>query len=169
MIVAQDEIEKASRALDEKGIDRPLREGLDDSMPKSSAEDSEDESDDATDLDPLDDTTDEETELPGTTRPKRGAGWWGRGPTLGLHRKGIVTTFYDGAGLPSPGRWAPKQRRLPDDKTAKEIRGIFKKGLAESTDELPGGSLKTALAAGKCSETPFPWLALVNLLSRIHS
>lgn len=159
VIVAQDEIEKASRALDEKGIDRPLREGLDDSVPKLVPEDDDDDSGDATDLDPPEETTDEETELPGTIRPKRGEGWWGRGSTLRPQRKGIVKTFYDGAGLPSPGRWAPKQRRLPEDEIATELRRIFKEGLAESTDDLPGGSLKTALAAlsaGKVSKSPFP-------------
>ena len=106
-----------------------------------------------------DETSDEEAELPGTTRPKRGAGWWGRGPTLRPHRKGIAKTFIDGAGFPSPGRWSPTQRNLPEDGTAEKLKSIFKRGLQDSVEQLPGGSLRTAmaaLAAGKCDDSPFP-------------
>ena len=31
------------------------------------------------------DTTDEMTELSGTVRPRKGAGWWGRGPPISIH------------------------------------------------------------------------------------
>ena len=91
-------------------------------------------------------------------RPKRGAGWWGHGPTLRPHKEGIVKSFVDGAGLPSPGRWSPKRRNLPDDEVAKSLKKVLRQGLTDSTRSLPGGSLRTALAvltAGKCEASPF--------------
>ena len=113
-VVGLAEIEQASRDMDDKGVNRPLREGIDidPEMPRLCDEESEDEDPKATakQVEAGDITSDDEVELPGIQRPKRGAGWWGRGPTLRPHRKGIVKTFVDGAGLPSPGRWSPKQR-----------------------------------------------------------
>ena len=155
-----DEVDRASKLMDSKGIDLPIMEGIDmgDGPPRLVGDsDSEDEEPGAGTQN--DDTSDEEAELPGTTRPKRGAGWWGRGPTLRPHRKGIAKTFIDGAGFPSPGRWNPKQRNLPEDGTAEKLKSIFKRGLQDSVEQLPGGSLRTAmaaLAAGKCDDSPFP-------------
>ena len=39
------------------------------------------------------------------------------------------------------------------------MKSIFKRGLQDSVEQLPGGSLRTAmaaLAAGKCDDSPFP-------------
>ena len=108
-----DEVEKASRLMDSKGIDLPIMEGIDmgSDTPKLVGDsDSEEDEPGARARGSKDDeTSDEESELPGTTRPKRGAGWWGRGPTLRPHRKRIAKTFIDGAGFPSPGRWNPSR------------------------------------------------------------
>ena len=104
-------------------------------------------------------TTDEEPEIPGLKRPKLGAGWWGRGPPLRPQRKGLVKTFYDGAGLPSPGRWPIKQRRLPDDTLANEIRDIFRQGLINTIKSVNGGDFKKmllSLASGSVEANPFP-------------
>ena len=69
-----------------------------------------------------DDTSEEERELPGQRRPKRGEGWWGIGRPIQPHRKGLNKEFVDGAGLPSPGRWKVNDRRLPDDDEARDLR-----------------------------------------------
>ena len=58
-------------------------------------------------------TTDEETELPGTRRPRKGEGWWGYGHPIRAWKKSVQRDFVDGAGLCSPGRWPVQQRRLP--------------------------------------------------------
>ena len=71
------------------------------------------------------DTTDEEVELPGVKRPKRGAAWWGRGPPIRAWRKSVERDFADGAGLCSPGRWPVDRRRLPNDGLVKRIRRRF--------------------------------------------
>ena len=70
------------------------------------------------DLEGDEETSEEERELPGRRRPRRGEGWWGIGRPLQPHRKGLNKEFVDGAGLPSPGRWRVKDRRLPDDDVA---------------------------------------------------
>ena len=119
--------------MDDKGINRLLREGFDfdpemSNLQGSSPED-EEENDTSGNTTEIDDTSDEESELPRTKRPKRGEGWRGDGPTLKPHRKGITKSFIDGAGLPSPGRWPPKKRRLPNNDIAKEVREIFQAGI----------------------------------------
>ena len=64
------------------GIDRPLAEG-----PEMSTEPARDKQYQRVDWANAD-TTDEETELPGTVRPRKGDGWWGRGPPISIHHKG---------------------------------------------------------------------------------
>ena len=54
--------------------------------------------------------TSDEDEL-GDKREKRGTGSWGRGPPLMVQVGGRIKPFADGAGLCSPGRWAPEKRR----------------------------------------------------------
>ena len=136
-------------------------------MPNSIGEDSEGEEDRQEDRRMAEEeTSDEEPELQNVRRPKKGAGWWGHGSPVRAHRKGVSKALVDGAGLPSPGRWGPKQRRLPDDDVAKDVRKILKDGLKASTDRLPGSSLKTALAAlaaGKCEASPFPEEVVENV------
>ena len=93
--VPQHVVEKASREVDRKGADRPIREGID-CDPKEDL--SEDETHDPAGRPPRDaediaTTSEEERELPGTYRPKRGKGWWGRGEALRPFRKGAARDF----------------------------------------------------------------------------
>ena len=75
-------------------------------------------------IDPGTITSDEESEMPGTRRPKKGEGWWGHGHTMLSLRKGIPKPFCDGAGLCSPGRWPIQRRRLPNKDIAIELQQI---------------------------------------------
>ena len=77
-------------------------------------------------------TTDEETELPGTRRPRKGEGWWGRGPPVRPIRKGIPRESVDGGGLCSPGRWPIDKRILPDDYTSKHLQKALTDSLQEA-------------------------------------
>ena len=158
-LVSQEEIDRATRLMDSKGVDRPIREGLDKTVVPDLSEDEHAQGPSATSANTGDSTSEEERELPGTVRPKKGAGWWGRGPPLRPQRKGLEKVFVDGAGFPSPGRWKPDQRKLPNDSIAKELRSIFEAGLKEAIPKLPGGELKAAvleLAAGRVESSPFP-------------
>ena len=157
-IISQEKIDEATAEANKKGIDRPIREGIDDEMPSLVEEDSnDDEVERASAADGV--TSDEEKELEGRRRPKKGEGWWGRGKPLRPTRKGLPRDFVDGGGFPSPGRWSLDQRRLPDDEVAKEIRELAKSGLEESLRAFPGKSIKTAIAAlasGSFEKNPFP-------------
>ena len=150
---------QATALADKAGAELPIKDGLDQDVREWL---SEDELNDETtkSKEPVDDpTTDEERELPGVKRPKRGAGWWGRGRALRTTRKGIGREFVDGAGLPSPGRWKIKDRILPDHDVAQEIRQIVWKALRDMEEFLPGGSLRDALysiMAGGNKTSPFP-------------
>jgi hypothetical protein len=75
-----------------------------------------------------------------TPPPPRGSGWWGHGAPIRVQQNYKVRDLVDGAGLCSPGRWHPHNRRLPDNE-----------GLAE-------GLLK---AMGYC---PVVWEALIYKL-----
>ena len=134
------------------GIDRPIKDELEleEFMPK----DQEVEQDV---------TSDEESELGGMTRPKRGRGWLGVGPTLLPLRKGTPQPFTDGAGLCSPGRWPIDRRRLPDDDLAQQLKSIVAKGLKACEDRFRSGPkpkdlrhLLAAISVGKVTGQPFP-------------
>ena len=114
-IVSQEQIARASEEMDKKGVDRPIREEIDVDFKKHLSDEEE-----AGDVTEADATTDEEPEMPGMVRPKKGAGWWGRGAPLKPHKKGIIKEFVDGGGFPSPGRWTMSRRVLPDDDLAKK-------------------------------------------------
>ena len=108
-------------------------------------------------------TTDEETELNGMRRPKRGEGWWGYGPTLLPLRKGVPKPFTDGAGLCSPGRWPVSRRKLPDNELAQKLRATVLDGLKACEKSWRSGSkpkdlkhVLTEIAVGKVTEQPFP-------------
>ena len=124
---SEDTIASVTEQCNKKGIDRPLAEGPDltTTHGENNSLGSHHQRPDWANAD----TTDEETELPGTCRPKRGDGWWGYGPPLYIHHKGEPRPITDGAGLPSPGRWPVKRRRLPDDETARSIRTITRECL----------------------------------------
>ena len=92
-ILTEAEISRASQEVDVSGIHAPTTDELDIGPYAPTAHDVAGEI-----------TTDEETELPGTTRPRKGAGRWGRGAPLRPIGKGIPRDFVDGGGLCSPGR-----------------------------------------------------------------
>ena len=148
-VITESDIATATAEADARGVDLPVKDGLlIDDNPKAWEKVG----------DPDDATTDGETELGGIARAKRGDGWWGRGPGLRARRKGIHIDAIDGAGLPSPGRWAPKDRNLPDNELAREIRQIIGKALHRSEKSLPGGSFTNALklaTAAKILKCPF--------------
>ena len=149
------EVEKASREMDKRGIEIPIREGIDIDIEKNWDSDGqsgeeEDRSGNSKAIggnSGLDNeqTSEEEEQLPGTKRPKKGAGWWGKGPALQTSKKGLSRDFVDWAGYPSPGRWPLAQRRLPNDELANKIRKIVESGLVGGegsrgpfvTDHLP--------------------------------
>ena len=108
-------------------------------------------------------TSDEERELPGQTRPKRGAGWWGSGRPMRTHRKGLAGDLVDGSGLPSPGRWKVSDRNLPDDEVARELREVLRASLHGMETSMCGGTLRSALLdimAGKLTASP---LSLIHI------
>ena len=116
--VPEEEIIRASRRADEKGVGRAIKDGLERDKGISDLEfDEPREPQKGRQAEQLaedpDATTDEEPELPGLRRPKYGEGWWGRGPTLRPHKKGLVKEFIDGAGYPSPGRWRSSRGGCP--------------------------------------------------------
>ena len=78
-------------------------------------------------------------------------------------RKGIPKPFVDGAGLCSPGRWAPDRRRLPESSLVKKLRGIILGGLREFETKLKEEKkprslrqLICAIAVQKVETNPFP-------------
>jgi len=156
---SREEVDQSTAKVERAGAELPIKDGLDQDVREWLSED--ELNDDTTKPRvPADDvTTDEERELPGVKRPKRGAGWWGRGRALRTTRKGIGREFVDGAGLPSPGRWKIKDRILPDHEVAQEIRQIVWNALRNMEELLPGGSLRDALysiMAGGNKSSPFP-------------
>ena len=151
-LVSAEIVEKLTRELEEIGTGRPIKDELELGAFAPEAHPIAGEV-----------TTDEETELPGTMRPPKRSGWWGRGPPLRPHRKGVPRDFVDGAGLCSPGRWEVDKRVLPDDHLHRRLRKIVFEGLLDSEKHYqrkdPSFSLKTlllAVAVGKLKSSPFP-------------
>lgn len=103
---SREEIAEAMKLMDVNGVDRPIMEGLPTVDPDASHALEECK-------------TDEERELPGTRRLRRGAGWWGRDDPRSTYKKGVSHPFADGAGHMSPGRWRIDRRRLPDNGLAR--------------------------------------------------
>ena len=123
-------------------------------------------------------TSDEESELPGTARPRKGAGWWGRGPPLRPMRKGIPRDFVDGAGLCSPGRWPIDRRILPEDFTSKRLRRIIHEGLVtaiermritENDDKLDAKKILVKLAMGLYPASPFDQATVEDVRAHLRS
>ena len=151
-MVSAEIIERQTRELEEIGTGRPIKDELEigafapEEFPV-----------------PGDLTTDEETELPGTVRPPKRSGWWGRGPPLRPHRKGVPRDFVDGAGLCSPGRWEIDKRVLPDDHLHRRIRKVLLDGLLKAEKYHQRGNknfdlkrLLLTIAVGKLKSSPFP-------------
>ena len=155
----EQEIENISNRLDEKGVHLPIKDGLEYDGEDNLSDDGDIANGPLKTIDENAETTDEERELPGVKRPKRGEGWWGIGKPLQPQRKGLYKEFVDGAGLPSPGRWRVRDRRLPDDRVARDLRLILEDALFDMERRLPGGSLRKLLhmlMGGHLTESPFP-------------
>ena len=120
VITAEGELDDDARRLEQEHVEAPTKDELRLGLPEPTSHPLEAEL-----------TTDEETELPGQRRNRYGEGWWGRGAPIMPAKKGVRRPFVDGAGLCSPGRWAVKHRRLPDDFVAKRLRKTLFDGLIE--------------------------------------
>ena len=79
-----------------------------------------------------------------------GSGWLGVGQPLQVGQGPQARGFRDGAGLCSPGRWAPEARRLPESNLLKRIRGE----LLSFTQNHISSRLFASLACGKVSSLP---------------
>jgi hypothetical protein len=99
-----------------------------------------------------DETSDEDEE--GAKRPKFGEGLWGFGPPLGAQGHGQVKRrwFADGAGLCSPGRWAPASRTVDQSGLSANLRMRLVRLLHEHCDVK---KVVFTLACGRCKESPF--------------
>ena len=96
---SREEIARISKALNAKGVDRPIKDGLEDNgldailaedeLAHGSTRTKKERERNMNSLNDEEVTSNDEKELPGTLRPKRGAGWWGRGRPMQPHRKGI--------------------------------------------------------------------------------
>ena len=93
-MTTKDEIDDATTKLDEIGGFAPIMDELKlgDSEPTERPIE--------TDL-----TSDEESELPGTQRPRKGAGWWGRGPELRRAGSGAEASAAAGPGGSLADEW----------------------------------------------------------------
>ena len=153
ILITATEIQKATDLMNSKGVDRPIKDGLE-------LQDPVEEEIVEADIP----TSDEEIEMPGTYRPRKGSGWWGRGSSLKAMRKGIPRDFVDGAGLCSPGRWKIGQRILPDDHASRRIKTTLRQGLDKAMKKLMSDKkddkwdmkrLLMELAIGRHKESPF--------------
>ena len=87
MLITEAQVLRATAGMNAKGVDLPIKDGLDLVDPENLEHDM-----------PGDITSDEESELPGTACPRKGAGWWGQGPSLKATRKGIPRDVVDESG-----------------------------------------------------------------------
>ena len=151
------DVQVCSEAIDERGIHRPIKDGLEDDGIENVL--AEDEDHRLPGQNTCEDTSDEEPEMPGIVRPPRGSGWWGIGRPLQPHKKGVNKDFVDGAGILSPGRWRVRDRRLPESEVAQELRDTLREALQDMDSRLAGGSARAALAlmmSGNLERIPFP-------------
>ena len=125
LIYTDREINEATMNLGMKGINAPIKDELEIGPFEPPTHDVEGEI-----------TIDEETEVPGTRRPRKGEGWWGQGPPLRPIRKRYSREFVDGGGLCSPGRWPIDRHTLPDDYTTKRLRKVMVDGLQEALEPI---------------------------------
>ena len=93
-------------------------------------------------------TSDEED---GVVRPKKGHGRVGRGAPVVLEQGISARPFEDGAGLCSPGRWAPQDRF--QCLLARKLMKALTEALDEQFDLL---ALACRMAHGGSTESPFP-------------
>ena len=69
---SEDAVEETSRQLDERGIHRPIKDGLENDGKDTLSDDDDPEPSGTKIIDADAETSEEEAELPGTRRPKRG-------------------------------------------------------------------------------------------------
>ena len=102
------EVQRVSEALNERGIHRPIKDGLEDDGKEHLEPDDEKEQPEESKNDEDEDATSaEEREMPGVFRPARGKGWWGappKGPEQGFCRRGriAIARTLEGARSESP-------------------------------------------------------------------
>ena len=94
----------------------------------------------------------------GSSRPKYGAGWWGRGATVRAQKRAQLVPAHDGWGLCSPGRWPPARRLLPQSVEDQRLTRLMIEFLfdAEATMGISLRQLWCSLATNKFTECPFP-------------
>ena len=80
--ITRDTVEETSTQLDEQGVHRPIKDGLVQDGREHLSEDENGEAKTDGNGEQDIDTSEEEREMPGVRRPKRGEGWWGRGRPL---------------------------------------------------------------------------------------
>ena len=78
------------------------------------------------------DTSDEDSDK--EVRPPFGAGCWGAGQPLKVKSAGKTRSFTDGAGLCSPGRWAPGERKPEQSGLGEAISGSVMRFILTNWD-----------------------------------
>ena len=111
-----------------------------------------------------DPTSDEDSE--GEQKAKLGEGWWGRGKPMMVHQGANhqEQPLEDGAGLCSPGRWAIKDRNLPQEFSDAVLPKMER--ILEHWGARKYGGLKRlvfVMATGKLKDSPFPAMVIRQL------
>ena len=125
-------------------------------------------------IEEAEEATSDEDEL-GRPKARAGAGWRGIGPPIQALHKGRARDIHDGAGLCSPGRWPPGQRRLPSTpslaRTTKSMEE-FLVAWETSLQQEGKGSLRHCLLAAACGHltcSPFPKGPLDTLREKVRA
>ena len=98
-------------------------------------------------------TTTSDEDEDGFPRAKLGSGHWGRGPPWQVEVAGKRRDLVDGAGLCSPGRWAPDKRGLEQASgISANLRIRWLKLLGKHLDVK---KTVCTLATNRCTQSPF--------------
>ena len=120
--------DEISRNIDEEGVHLPIKDGR-----ETLSEDEQEVYSDGraqkhhVQQNHVDDATSEdECELPGQRRPKRGMGWWGHGRPLRAQKKGLANDVGrlggpGAGGEPSGGRRGPDHHVLLDGQPGERV------------------------------------------------
>ena len=119
-LISQALVKKENERLEEIGVGRPLKDELElnDYMPEDKEL-------------PGDITSEEESEMNGQPRPKRGSVCLGYGATMLPLRKGTPKPFVDAAG-----RWPVQRRKHPADDIAINLQGLVLDALKAYAQSL---------------------------------
>ncbi len=103
----------------------------------------------------IDDASDTE---PDEGAAPAGAGLLGHGDPLTVGRGLQLRAIRDGAGLCSPGRWAPQQRRVVDEPKIVELRLLLREAIAELLQRkgLTARAMIDLVTARDHADSPFP-------------